>query len=492
MSPRKPPLEDPRLSEERHVWRKGSPDEAVPEGRYVLYWMQRSQRAEDNDALEAAVALANHLDVGVAVVFGLMDDYPEANLRHYRFMTEGLRDVRAGLARRRIPFVVRHTHPVDAALEAAQQACLLVCDRGYLRHLRQWRARLAREAPCPVLEVESDLIVPVEVASGKREYAARTIRRKLQQRFDRFCVLPEAQPVARPLRKAPLEGLDVRDPAALCDRLKLDRSVGEVSHFFEGGSGEARRRLKEFLDRSLDSYSDHRNQPQTDDTTHASAYLHFGQISPIRIAVEVLEAARSVTAARQGNLFDDRPDGDRGRRRRNAADLIEELLVRRELAFNYVWYEPHYDRFEALPDWAQQTLAAHAKDERPETYGMKSLERAKTADPYWNAAMREMTLTGYMHNYMRMYWGKKILEWTASPKQAFKRTLHLNNKYFLDGRDPSSYANVAWIFGLHDRPWQERPVFGKVRTMTAGGLERKCEIQAYVKKVAALARITAD
>jgi deoxyribodipyrimidine photo-lyase len=282
--------------------------------------------------------------------------------------------------------------------------------------------------------------------------------------------------------------MDVRDPAVLCQKLKLDRSVDEVSRFFEGGSVEARRRLCEFLEQRLDAYSRHRNQPQTDDTTHLSAYLHFGQVSPIRIAVEALEAGRAVTAARQGNLFSQTPDDPRAERRKIVAELIEELMVRRELSFNYVWYEPRYDRFEALPDWARQTLDEHADDERPESYGMKRLEHAETEDSYWNAAMREMTATGYMHNYMRMYWGKKILEWTRSPQLAFKRALHLNNKYFLDGRDPNSFANVGWVFGLHDRPWQERAIYGKVRTMTAAGLERKCDIEAYVAKVDTLVR----
>jgi deoxyribodipyrimidine photo-lyase len=485
MAKAKRPLEDPRLNEARQTWLRGRPAEAA-DGRYVLYWMQRSQRAEDNHALEAAVALANDLGVGVLVAFGLMDDYPDANLRHYRFMAEGLRDVRAALGKRKIPFVVRHGHPVDVALEAAKDACLLVCDRGYLRHLRQWRERVADEAPCPVLEVETDVIVPVEAASPKREYAARTIRPKLQKRFDTFCALPEPIQLAKPLKKAPLDGLDARDPATLCEKLKLDRSVGEVSRFFEGGSIEARRRLQVFLEQRLDAYSDHRNQPQTDDTTHMSAHLHFGQISPIRIAVEALDAGRAVTAARQGHLFDETPDDPRTKRRKIVAELIEELMVRRELAFNYVWYEPRYDRFEALPDWARQTLGEHADDDRPESYGLKRLEQAETEDPYWNAAMREMVVTGYMHNYMRMYWGKKILEWTKSPQLAFKRTLHLNNKYFLDGRDPNSYANVGWIFGLHDRPWQERAIYGKVRTMTAAGLERKCDIRAYVAKIDAL------
>src|SRR5262249_36098671 len=154
----------------------------------------------------------------------------------------------------------------------------------------------------------------------------------------------------------------------------------------------------------------------------------------------------------------------------------------RELAMNFVYFREHYDRFECLPEWARQTLAKHRKDPRPHHYTARQLDAAETHDPYWNASMREMRHTGFMHNYMRMYWGKKILEWSREPEAAYETTLALNNRYFLDGRDPNSFGNVAWIFGQHDRPWGERPIFGTVRYMNAKGLERKCDIRAYVQK----------
>jgi deoxyribodipyrimidine photo-lyase len=168
----------------------------------------------------------------------------------------------------------------------------------------------------------------------------------------------------------------------------------------------------------------------------------------------------------------------------NTEDFLEEVIVRRELTHNYVHFAPrNYDSYEALPDWAKNTLAEHADDEREYVYTRKELEAAETHDPYWNAAMREMRCTGYMHNYMRMYWGKKILEWTNTPEYGNRITREINDKYFLDGRDPNSYANVNWVYGLHDRPWTERPVFGKTRYMNANGLKRKCDIEAYVEKV---------
>jgi deoxyribodipyrimidine photo-lyase len=226
---------------------------------------------------------------------------------------------------------------------------------------------------------------------------------------------------------------------------------------------EAVRILGRFLDEHLDGYDGNRNQIQTNAVSHMSKYLHFGQVSPVWLV-------RQIQAA-------DAPSSD-------VESYVEEVVVRRELAMNHVQFRPDtYDSYDCLPDWARDTLADHARDEREYVYDRETLEQSETHDPYWNAAMTEMRETGYMHNYMRMYWGKKILEWSPDPQTAFERTLSLNNRYFLDGRDPNSYANVAWIFGLHDRGWKERPVYGKVRYMSRGGLERKADPDAYVEKV---------
>ncbi len=237
-----------------------------------------------------------------------------------------------------------------------------------------------------------------------------------------------------------------------------------VSHRFRGGTGAARARLAGFLEEGLPHYVAHRNQPQTDDVAELSPYLHFGQIAPVYIVTRLREAA---------HLREDE----------NAASFLEELVVRRELCANFVEHTADYDDFACLPDWARTTLAEHASDRREHLYDEAELDAARTHDPYWNAAMREMRYTGYMHNYMRMYWGKKILEWTERPEEGYRIALRLNNRYFLDGRDSNSYAGVGWVFGLHDRAWGERPVFGKVRYMSAGGLERKADPAAYVAKV---------
>lgn len=450
-------------------------DRPAGRGAYVLYWMQRAQRTGDNHALEAAVAKANELALPLLVAFGITDDYPEANLRHYRFMAEGLRDVAADLRARGIAFVLKHGNPTEVAAELAAAAAFVVCDGAYLRHLREWRRELARTAAVTVAEIETDICVPVEVTSSKREYAARTIRKKVMGRLDEFLDPPHpVEPQHSPSQVPPAvfdDALDPADPAALCDSLALDRSVAAVSWFLEGGQREALRRFEAFLSERAHLYAENRNEPATSDTSYMSAYLHFGHISPVRLVLRMRE-----TAGRDGGVSE------------SLESFVEELVVRRELSQNYAYFEPQYDRYEALPQWARTTLAEHAADERPALYTTEELERAATADAYWNAAMREMVATGYMHNYMRMYWGKKILEWTADPAEGFRRTLYLNNRYFLDGRDPASFANVAWIFGLHDRAWPERDVYGKVRTMKASGLKRKCDMDGYIAKVDALVR----
>ena len=432
------------------------------DGRYVLYWMQQSQRAELNHALEYAIHRANELDLPLLVAFGLMDDYPEASARHYHFMLQGLADVEKALDARDITFVLQRGNPAEVALGLADDAALLVCDRGYLRHQRQWRDTVASKAPCPVVQVESDVVVPVELVSDKKEFAARTIRPKITRHLDRFLVGLRATTLKNTTRPK-ITGEDLSDVDALLGRLKVDTSVPPVP-LFTGGTTAAKKVLAAFLADSFDTYAQNRNQPQTSDVSHMSKYLHYGQISPVHIALEAKK--------KHGGT--------------NQDDFLEELIIRRELPMNYVYYEKDYDKYSALPDFARTTLKEHADDERDPTYTRGELEKAETHDEYWNAAMRELVHTGYMHNYMRMYWGKKILEWSASPEAAYRTTLHLNNKYFLDGRDANSYANVAWVFGQHDRGWTERPVFGKVRYMSAGGLERKADPAAYIAKVDAL------
>lgn len=441
-------------------------DKPVAAGKYVLYWMQQSQRTEWNHALEFAVERANVLDLPLLVGFGLTAKYPDANLRHYVFMLEGLAETAVSLRRRRIKFALQVGDPAEVALRLGHGAAEIVCDRGYLRVQKHWRARVVEKARCRVTQVESDVIVPVDVASNKPEFAARTIRPKLLRQHEQFLDKPKKSRLKKDATRLRVRSVALEEIPQLHRKLRLDRSVKPVTKLFQGGTKQAIRRFREFLRNGLPDYSEHRNQPQTNDVSHMSKYLHFGQVSPVWLLCE----ARKATKAGRANIY----------------TFVEELLVRRELAMNWCEFTPNYDKYAALPRWARETLSAHRHDRRSPVYSRQELEAAKTNDPYWNASMREMLQSGYMHNYMRMYWGKKILEWSRTPEDAFATALYLNNKYFLDGRDPNSYAGVAWVFGQHDRPWGERPIFGKVRYMNAAGLERKCDIHAYVEKIASL------
>ena len=436
------------------------------DGRFVLYWMQQSQRESHNPALEYAIRQANELGKPLLCAFGVDASYPDANLRHFAFMLEGLAETAARLADRGIKLVGRFGSPPEVAAELAADAALLVCDRGYLRHQRRWRRQLARSAAIAVVQVEGDVVVPVEVVSDKQEWAARTIRGKINRHRDDYI---------RPLRKTPPHesslsldvtgDADLRNPSAVLGRMDIDRSVAK-SERFAAGTEAAQAAVTRFLRQDLRGYADARNDPAKPQASRLSPYLHFGQISPVEVAFKVCRASSGTEADKEA--------------------FLEELIVRRELAINFVTYCADYDKYACLPDWAAGTLEEHRDDIRPSRYTRQQLENAETGDAYWNAAMREMVKTGYMHNYMRMYWGKKIIEWTNTPEYAFSTTLYLNNKYFLDGRDPNSYAGVAWLFGLHDRAWAERDVFGKVRYMSSSGLKSKFDIDAYVDWVDSL------
>lgn len=435
------------------------------EGAYILYWMQASQRTRVNHALEYGVRAAARLGKPLLVCFGVTDRYPDANLRHYRFMEEGLRDVARNLAARGIPFLARQTSPELGALELSADAVLVVTDGAYMRHERAWRETVAAGAACRVVEVETNVLLPVTAVSAKEEYMAATIRRKIERILPLYAVpLLEAtyQAVALP---GPLQGL-VTSPEGivdLFDHLAVDSRVAPVGEHYKGGEDAAQERLEAFLARGLAGFATMRNEPAYGITSHLSPYLHFGQISPLEIYLALGEIDTE-----------------------DKRSFVDELIVRRELSMNFVYYNPNYDSYDAITSFARETLDEHAADARNPLYSLDTLEAAETYDPYWNAAQLEMVKTGKMAGYMRMYWGKKVLEWSPSPAEAYRRLVYLNNKYSLDGRDPNGYAGIAWCFGKHDRGWAERSIFGKVRYMNDKGLERKFKIRDYVEKVASL------
>ncbi len=428
----------------------------------MVYWMQASQRTQYNHSLEYAIYQANKLKKPLVVYFGLTDGYPEANRRHYYFLLEGLKEVKASLEERGIQMVALHRSPEQGALEMAESSSLMVTDRGYLDIQRKWRDYVVQHIECPLIQVESEVVVPVETASDKEEYSAATIRKKIKRNLERFMVPVKSQSLLKDSLDMEFSSFSLENVKKVLSKLKIDESVREVE-YFHGGTGEALNHLENFFENKLDHFKDERNDPVRDYLSHMSPYLHFGQISPLHIALAVSN-----------------------RESQGKEAFLEELLVRRELSMNFVFYNPLYHKFDCLPDWAKKTLLEHENDEREYIYSKDELERAETHDPYWNAAEMEMVLTGKMHGYMRMYWGKKILEWTDNPREAFDIALYLNNKYEIDGRDPNGFTGVAWCFGKHDRAWKEREIFGKVRYMNANGLRRKFKIDQYVERVNAL------
>ncbi|HAL92164.1 MAG TPA: deoxyribodipyrimidine photolyase [Verrucomicrobia bacterium] len=428
-------------------------------GKHILYWMQQAQRAEFNPALEYAVEQANALRLPVVAGFALTS-FPEANRRHYQFMLEGLRETQKRLAARGIGFCIRPGPPEEVIPALAKNAALVVGDVGYLRVQRQWREAVAKHLACPFVLVETDAIVPVAEASDHAEFAARTLRPKIHRKLAEFLKSGKPPAVARPSLDLAKRSLSLDDPAAACRALGVDESV-PPSDRLAGGLAAANKLLDRFIARRLADYATDASDPSLDGCSHMSPYLHFGQISPLDIALRVhaSDAPRAATDA-----------------------FLEQLIVRRELSLNACWFNPAYDRYDALPAWSRKTLDRHRKDKREFIYSRAQWEAGATHDPCWNAAQAEMVRSGQMHNYMRMYWGKKILEWSRTPEEAFETALHLNNKYELDGRDPNGFTGVAWCFGLHDRPWTERAVFGNIRYMNANGLRRKFDIEAYVER----------
>ncbi len=427
--------------------------------------MQAAQRVSDNPALSFSISRANTLGKPLVVVFCVIPDFPEASLRHFTFMLEGLTETFEAIKDLGALAVLRVGEGAKQVRDLAQQACEVVLDQGYLSVLRSGYTELATTLPCRLIQIEGEAVVPVEVASTKAEYAARTIRPRITRHLDEYLERSPTLKVQVPPCELRVDSRcgGLRDISGFLTDLRVDNKVGPVSEHFRGGPTRAKKLLEDFLAHRLGNYDDSRNQPQLDGTSLMSPYLHYGMISPVDLALTVLDASSKDNS--------------------HVESYLEELIIRRGLSQNFCHFHERYDRFIVLPDWARSTLNAHAEDPRPHLYSPQEIEAAATHDPYWNAAQVEMVETGYMHNYMRMYWGKKILEWSESPEVAYRTTLRLNNRYFLDGRDPASFANVAWIFGMHDRAWQERAIYGKVRCMMASGLERKCDPKAYITKV---------
>jgi len=440
-------------------------------GKYVLYWVQAAVRAAYNHALQFAKQEANRLGLPLVCCFGVTP-YPEANARHYTFLLEGVADLQGLLRAENIRLVVKQMSPVKLAHDLAADATLVVTDMGYLRIQRQWRKELARSLLVRMVQVETCAVVPVKVASDKREFAARTLRPKIMKSLPKYLhpLTPASVKKSSLGVKVRVPGdVDLTKPGAVEKFLNsfkgIDHSVAPVPQYFKGGATAAAEQLKEFVEKRLQHYGELRNEPVEKYSSDLSPWYHFGHISPVHAAVAVMQSKGPKT-------------GKEG--------FVEESVVRRELSLNFCHFEEKYDEFSCLPPWAKQTLQKHSKDKQEHKYTLKQLEEAKTDDEVWNAAQKEMVIRGKMANYMRMYWGKKVLEWAPTHELAFKWLLFLNNKYELDGRDPNSFAGVAWVFGNHDRPWQKTPRFGMVRYMGQRGMYAKFDMKGYIAMVDAL------
>ena len=454
--------DNPRVT----IRRPGAPD---PKGKTVVYWMQRAERGVDNHAVNVAVAIANELKLPLVVYFAGISNFPHANLRHYAFLNQGLPDIEEDLAARNITFIMRRApHESHEQLLADCAAALCIGDENPMREPERWRRDLAERLRIPFWTVDTDVIVPSKLIE-KAQYGAYTIRPRLYRLLPEYLV-PFENPHADVAWKRPRGFLvdDVRLDMTR-DWPDLDRSVKPVA-FWKGGTHAGLARLQHFCDKMLAEYQTERNKPEHDGTSSMAPYLHYGHVcsQTIALAVQAAAVADPKLAPARDSYFN-------------------ELIAWRELSVNFVRYQPNYDTIDCAEDWARKTIAEHDRDPRERVYTLKQLEAAETYDTLWNAAQIQMNRHGWMHNYMRMYWAKKILEWTPDAETAMKFCIYLNDKYFICGRDPNGYSGVAWaIVGKFDRAWGTRPVFGKRRFMSGASTARKFDSKQYIAQVNAL------
>ncbi len=424
----------------------------------VLYWMHREFRAQANWALIHAREEALRRQVPLSVVFCMAADYLGAPLRQFDFLLKGLAATTTALSQSNIPLVLR-TGPPEAEMVrlcSELQPSLVVTDFDPLRSKRHWLQSLLKHQSAPVHEVDSRNIIPAWIASPRREYMARTIRPKINRLLPEFLTLFPLLPPHPHRWPNPPQGLSL---SALPQAFKGDTTVAPVGWLQPGESG-GHHALENFLQERLKRY-DQRNDPNKGACSDLSPYLHFGLISAQAVVLEVQ---------------------NRGLRGENVDSFIEELVVRRELSDNFCLYTLNYDQVSGFPEWAQRTLEEHRKDPRDYLYSQEQFDNAATHDPLWNAAQRQLVISGAMHGYMRMYWAKKILEWTPDAAEALRLAIYLNDRYALDGHESNGYTGIAWsIGGVHDRGWRKRPIFGSIRYMNESGARRKFDVDRYIQ-----------
>jgi deoxyribodipyrimidine photo-lyase len=428
-----------------------------PGGEYVLYWCQMNRRAESNQALDFAVGLANELHVPVLFYEGLTYSYPYASDRFHRFILEGVPATARRLNTLGIGYIFylrrRPSDPNDVLYRLAARAAAVVTDDYPTFIAARHNASVPPKLNIAFYAVDASCIVPM-ACFAKREYAAYTIRPKIHKLLPQYLwPLPPMKAVKRyPRRDSALHtSVTSANIAGLVASCQIDHTV-PPSVSIRGGRLAAQEQLAHFLKHGLGRYAGESNEPSAHATSGLSPYLHFGQISALEIALAT----------------------------KASAGFLEQLIVRRELAFNFARFAPRLDSLEVLPDWARETMRRHRRDRRHPAYTPEQFECAATHDPLWNATQLELLTRGTIHGYYRMYWGKKIVEWSPTYEDAFRTMIYLHDRYALDGRDPNTYTNILWCFGLHDRPWPERPIFGTLRAMTLAGMRRKTNVDAYV------------
>lgn len=414
----------------------------------ILYWMDRDRRAEDNWALLHAQSLAEGRKL--AVLYVVPPSFLNGTFRQQHFMIEGLKETEKELSAKGIAFFAVPGDPAKLVPRFVEEHKIahLVTDFSPLKVPRAWRTAIVEAIEIPFEEVDAHNLVPVWETSDKQEFAAYTIRPKIHKKLDAFLTEFPTLKKHHPAWRLPAPDWD-----AITQSLQVEAS--EPLSWIKPGSQAAHAVLKDFIETKLPHYASQRNDPNAAALSDLSPYLHYGQISAQRCALLTLDHET----------------------------FFEELVVRRELSDNFCFYNPHYDSTEGFPAWAKKTLTEHRPDPRDYLYTLEEFEEARTHDPLWNAAQNEMKERGKMHGYLRMYWAKKLLEWSSNPEEALKIGIYLNDKYELDGRDPNGYVGLAWsIGGVHDRAWPERPVFGKIRYMNFNGCKRKFDVAAYIER----------
>ena len=430
----------------------------------VVYWMSRDQRVNDNWALLFSQEMALRHESPLAVVFCLVPRFLGATKRQYGFMLQGLKEVERDLAQMSIPFYLLTGSPQEEIPKFVTKYGVgaLVTDFDPLRIKKGWKEGVANKIEAPLYEVDAHNIVPCWIASPKQEYGAHTFRPKIKRALPEFLQdfpAPQKHPISQQ------EKIAETDWNSIMKTTQVDHSVLEVD-WIKPGEKAAQQALREFVENKLALYDELRNDPSKDGQSNLSPYLHFGHISAQRVALEVRKSGINMRAQEA---------------------FLEELIVRRELSDNFCFYNSNYDSFDGFPDWAKRTLNEHRSDRRDYIYSLEQFEKAQTHDDLWNAAQKEMVHTGKMHGYMRMYWAKKILEWTESPEKALEIDIYLNDRYELDGRDPNGYVGIAWsIGGVHDRAWMDRKILGKIRYMSYNGCKSKFSVEDYIEKILTL------